>query len=295
MHSGYIGLLQNVYLAGYAAGELQAVTEAGAQVSIPADGMFYVSAFQTGIDHFICPSVHKGAEALSFLQKRISSPKKDIEATVLSKVMEAFQAFRLSSAKEDRGFTHAAAFLSSLLGAMHHKAAMLNIMALPDPAEITEVVAPELAAPLIQLIGQLKPLAQSAPVPISTIDRSNVICFQILLESDTFAAYSESHAALTNAKKNSVSSMANIRKFGGVLIKESKRRLTPKPALIHVLNIVPKVIDTVFGKLPGALAQLAGNVAQDRLNDHNQIVIYQFDHWMGKVSAMRRKPTEADS
>jgi hypothetical protein len=197
MHRGYLGQSQHAYLAGMADCQRAIAAEISADVLVPADRMFYVCAFQSGVERFICHTIHEGAQYLPFLQPRVLSPKGDVEARLSAKVAEAIGTHRLSADEDhDDKLTIVSAFLTSLLGAMAHNAAMLSVMRLPVPAEILQGVGPGLAMPLIQLIAELKPIAESLPVPVSTIDRSNIARFQELLETDTFADYSRSHDAL---------------------------------------------------------------------------------------------------
>jgi len=285
---GYLGMLQHVYLAGYSAGDLAAAAESGTNVIMPIDRMFYVSAFQSGVDHFIVPAIHEGAKDLEFLQKRTTHAKSDSDFKLFSEIDNVFQSFKLAPKSKDLPNVTVPGFVSSLIGAMQHNAALLNVMPLPNPEEITQFFAPELASPLMQLIAELRPIAESVPVPLTAIDRSNVERFQDLLCTADFSKYSQSHADLEDAECDATKALSNIRRTGHALIRRGEHLLTPRPSLMHILNIIPKVIDTVFGKLPGALAQLAGNVAQERLDGRKQVVIYQFDQWMSDFSRMRR-------
>src|SRR5206468_3485954 len=80
MHRGYLGISQNAYLVGMTAGERHAAAEKGLDLLIPADRMFYIAAFQSGVERFICHFVHEGARHLPFLEKRISTPKHGTDA-----------------------------------------------------------------------------------------------------------------------------------------------------------------------------------------------------------------------
>ena len=48
-------------------------------------------------------------------------------------------------------------------------------------------------------------------------------------------------------------------------------------AVISLLPISSKIIDTIFGKLPGGLAEIFTNLLSKWLDDNKRIVIYEFD------------------
>ena len=290
MHRGYLGPLQHAYLAGMTAGQKHAAAEHGLEILVPADRMFYICAFQAGVERFICGSVHDGAQQLPFLRPRLSRPKGKLEIGLIARVSDAIKAHSLSQEDCD-GLSDISAFLTSLLGAMQHNAAMLSVMPLPDPAEISRLVAPGLAMPLIQLIAELKPVAESLPIPISAVDRSNVSRFQELLDTDTFSAYSGSHETFNDERNETATSLSLIRDTGNALIEKGRGVLTRKPMLIHLLNVFPKIVDNILGKLPGALAQLATDAAQGHMRDQQRVIIYQFDEWITK--ALRFRECEA--
>jgi len=52
--------------------------------------------------------------------------------------------------------------------------------------------------------------------------------------------------------------------------------LKTKRVAISLLPITSKVIDTVFGKLPGTLAEFFANALASWLQDERRVVIYQF-------------------
>ena len=294
-HRGYLGFQQYDYLAGYATGHRDSMKEQFPDISfdqmMPVDRMFYVAAFQAGIDQFVAPVSHDETEGLDFLKNRISPPKES-DFQVLREINDVFQHFGRSEA--DKSDVHLVKiFLHNLICAMQSNAAVLSVVPVPDPACITDAFAPELAAPLIQLVAKLQPNAESVPVPIKTIDRANVERFQAIIISDAFQKYSQAHAELEQGDADTRTVLAIVRNSGNVLLQEGKRLLTPKPSVLHILHIVPKIVDTIFGKLPGALAQLAGNVAQDRIDQRKQVVIYQFDQWMAGYSAMQVKAAKS--
>jgi hypothetical protein len=61
------------------------------------------------------------------------------------------------------------------------------------------------------------------------------------------------------------------------LVSNSPLLLKTKPVAISLLPLSSKIIDTVFGKLPGSLAEFFTSLLTKWLQDNQRLIIYQFD------------------
>ena len=50
-----------------------------------------------------------------------------------------------------------------------------------------------------------------------------------------------------------------------------------KKSSLSILEMTPKLIDAVFGKLPGTLAEVAAKVGVHALESRRRVVIYDFE------------------
>jgi hypothetical protein len=286
-HRGYFGLGQHAYLAGWTWSLHHSF--AGSHTDnktpvLPLDRMFFTSAFQAGIDHFVTQVPQDVMAGLDFMNDRVSPLKKE-DLEIYAAVSHALGTFQISSDEQHKNVS-VQLFLSDLICAMRSNAAMLSVVPVPNRTTIAEVFAPELAVPLIQLVSSLEVHNEKLPVPMGSIECEKVARFQRVLDSSAFARYCDAHEVLQEASADASVTLERIRESGSALVQGSKRILAMKNSLLYVLQIVPKLVDAVFGKLPGALAQVAGDAAQRRFDERKRIVVYQFDQWMEDVSRM---------
>jgi hypothetical protein len=73
------------------------------------------------------------------------------------------------------------------------------------------------------------------------------------------------------------SALAKIHRFGEALLNSGSNILCKRPMTLTLLPVIPKLVDIVFGKLPGILAQAAGDLALRYASEKKSIVIYGFD------------------
>lgn len=79
--------------------------------------------------------------------------------------------------------------------------------------------------------------------------------------------------------------IAEIRKRGNELLVAGKGVLLSRRVSINLLSVVPKIVDAAFGKLPGTLAHVAGDLATRFLDERRNIVIYRFDDWVNEYTS----------
>ena len=284
-HSGYLGNTQFTWLAVLDCFDRDWHVEDFDSKPQPLRlvRMLYVSSFQAGIDRFITqsPLAERHADGLDFIRSRFYAPKKS-NAELRSKIESALDGLRTTK------HSFAEAFIADLICAMHSNAAMLSAIPIPDVREICSAFVPELAAPIIQLVANLRPHQELLPIPLTSIDRNSVTRFRAILDGLKFEQYSQSHAMLHDSDAGARSVLTRVRNSGAALLEESKGLLAVSPAVIRMLKLAPKIIDTIFGKLPGALGQIAGDLAQKRLEERTRIVIYPFAPWISAMRKVRR-------
>jgi hypothetical protein len=95
--------------------------------------------------------------------------------------------------------------------------------------------------------------------------------------SDLFAKYVRDHQKLEINLLPTLRAYIDIEKSGRHLCKENKTLLAIKRSTVSLIPLTTNIIDLVFGKLPGILAEFFGQRLSDMLKDDRRIVIYRFD------------------
>jgi hypothetical protein len=274
MKRGYLGLLEGIYLYGRSHGHQMFIKERGISLpdgSIPLDKMIYVAAFQGGIERFVTPLRSKLDQPIDqFISRRVSHPKLQ-DPELFDKLM----AFRPNG--ETNNSVMVLPFMHDLIMAMENTASVINISGIPSIAEVKKCFAPEIALPICNILSALTVNDELLPAPSHVASRDSIDRFKELLESDVYANYASAHREIDYSANTTA--IAEIRSRGADLIKAGKGVLLGRRVSMKVLTVVPKIVDAAFGKLPGTLAQVAGDLATKFLEDKRSIVIYQFDDW----------------
>ncbi len=215
--------MQHAFLAGYAAATGDArkkSTDGPIEPFLSVDRMFFVSAFQGGVDHFLSPIHTDHTKGLEFLQSRFSEPKKrDYEVT--DQISRTFKEFRRNTT-DDYDYVHVTAFVADLICAMRNNASMLSVMPVPEPIELSRGFVPESAMPLIQLVSGFQTYTETVPVPRTSVSSDGLRRFQEIIESGTFERYSRQHLYLQEEDSN-VSSILNTVRTSGRSVLERGR------------------------------------------------------------------------
>lgn len=279
MKRGYLGMLEGVYLAGRSAGHQHILEERGITLpdgSIPLDKMIYVAAFQGGIERFVTPLKSKSDQPIDrFISKRISSPKQE-NPELFSKL------FALQPTGEKNSALMALSFVHDLIVAMENNASVINISGVPSVADVKRCFAPEIALPICNILSALKANDELLPAPSHVTSRDGIERFRELLVSDVYSHYAAAHREIDFS--TNTTAIANIRSSGANLLKAGKGVLLSRRVSMNVLSVVPKIVDAAFGKLPGTLAQVAGDIATKFVEDKKNIIIYQFDDWANEYT-----------
>ena len=172
--------------------------------------------------------------------------------------------------------------IHDLIAAMENNAAVINITGIPRVEDVRQELPPDVALPICTILSALKSGDELLPAPSQTVNKEVVGRFKELLDSDVYHRYTRAHEAIEF--EVSESTLAEIRNRGGKLLKASKGALANRRVSVNIISVFPKIVDAAFGRLPGTLAQLAGDLATTFMDDKKNIVIYQFDDWVNEYS-----------
>ncbi|NBQ68718.1 MAG: hypothetical protein EBU46_07770 [Nitrosomonadaceae bacterium] len=272
-------MIEGAYLAGRSASQQHILEERRITLpegSIPLDKMIYVAAFQGGIEQFVTPLRSKSDQPIDqFISKRISTPKQ-LNSELFSKLM----ALKPKGDKDNSWM--ALSFVHDLIVAMENNASVINISGVPSIAEVKKYFAPEIALPICNILSALKAIDELLPAPSQVVSRDGIDRFKELLESDVYSHYASAHREMDFS--TNTTAIAEVRSRGADLLKAGKGALRGHRVSMNVLSVVPKIVDAAFGKLPGTLAQVAGDLATKFFEDRKNIVIYQFGDWANEYT-----------
>ena len=143
--------------------------------------------------------------------------------------------------------------------------------------EVQGDLPPDVALPICTILSAITSADELLPAPSVIVNQNVVHRFKDLLNSEIYQRYTSAHEGIEfEARK---SALSNIRHRGAELLRAGEGVLTNRRVSVNIISVVPKIVDSAFGKLPGALAQVAGDLATKFIEDKRNIVIYQFDDW----------------
>ena len=195
-------------------------------------------------------------------------------------VSNAFQTFSPEEYKRDenrREVSNLENFLVNLLICLERKTALMTLSGLPDPGQFEGILPPELLFPIRNLLSALEPSELSSPLPRSSLLAVDVRRFEEIISSDLFSTYSARHSALESSLVPKDTALKGIAETGEKVFRRHIDLLQLRELTLAILPVTAKVIDTVFGKLPGALADYFTGLATNALKEDRRIIVYQLD------------------
>lgn len=283
MKRGYVGMIQGAYLAGLSdtfKHAIEAVDLAKFDTAIPIDKMIYVAAFQGGVERFVTPLRSMSEHAVDkFIAARLVEPKVQ-NASVLTNVL-SLQESEPAADSRSEGWK-VKAFLHDLLAGMENGAAIVNVAGVPTADEVRASFTPDIAQPVCMLLSAFNRSEETLPAPAQTIEREMVDRFKEIMQSDVYQRYSKAHELVEFDETQSA--LTAVRQKSKDLLSSGGKALMTRKVSVGVISLVPKIVDSAFGKLPGDIAQFAGDVANRFLEDRRKIVVYEFSDWADSYS-----------
>jgi hypothetical protein len=250
------------------------------------EGLFYATAFQAGIDHFVLSHRLKTEPQWpisEFLQKRTSIDNVDISGKNWAKIRKAFSNYLPENWWQDSKYSEVwawNAFISDLLYAMETNVCVLSVTGVPDTVTLEDLVPPELFSPLKNLAAALESISAPTTVPTLYLYRENMERYQHIISGDLFANYVESETKLDVNTSQVPAILDDVLARGRELVRENPRLLSLRRSIVDLLSITPKVVDTLFGKLPGTIADIATKLGGQFIEERRRIVVYDFQSIM---------------
>jgi hypothetical protein len=241
--------------------------------------LWYSTTIQSGVETLdVVGEAEKEDHWPRFLVKRVSysTPPEFVQSFAL--VMLAFENhFGLDPRENvEAPVSNLRNFLVELLLAAHRKRNLIYFDEMPDVASLQSLLPAELLLPfknLMLAIEHSNPVVASVQ---SSMALQDVALFEEIIDSRPFMDYENSHSSFDQSEVNLKKALERVRAGSRLLVAKNPRLLKSRQVAISLLPVTSKLVDLVFGKLPGTLADYFTNALKTWLQDKRRIVIYQF-------------------
>jgi hypothetical protein len=279
--------LKRGLLSPYQAGTLSAQTEVleyaaklTGNKAVDIEGIFYATAFQAGIDEFLVHELkdHQYPTSEFIAQRTTYLTKKDSDDNWVS-VRNLFNEHLPEDWYKNEEYSEVwrlQSFLCELIDSMSLGSSLLLPSGIPDFAEAESLLPSELGVPVSTLLSSLTDVQTTGPVPQKVMSSENIHRFNEIITSDMFLEYSKAQTELDCVDYPIDKALPEIANKGRALFAKNKNVLALKKSSAGILQITPKLIDAAFGKLPGAISEVAANLGLNLMESRRRIVIYDF-------------------
>ena len=279
MKKGYIGPYQIGTLKG-ASEALKIAEDVTKQQGVDLEGIFYATAFQSGIDEFLVPEYKEHISPSSdFIKSRthyVSHAESKEHYNLVDSAFSTYLPDGWAKNEEYEFVWSLHSFLVELLDSMSLSSSLLLPSGIPDFSEAESQLPSELAQPISLLLSAIVDIQTPSPIPLKAVPTDDIHRFNDIMSSDMFTRYVEAQSELDNSDSSIEKTLPVIADRGRQLFTQNKHILTLKKSSAGILQMSPKIIDAAFGKLPGALAEVAAKLGVSLLDSRRRVVIYDF-------------------
>ena len=178
-------------------------------------------------------------------------------------------------------------FIIELLLAAKCNQNLVYFSELPDVNKLEGILPIDFLLPFKNLIQTFENPSPTLALTRASVSRQDVALFEEIIVSKVFRQYERSQGELEETQVPVKAALESVRKQSYLLAAESPRLLKTKRAIVSLLPITTKIVDTVFGKLPGSLAEFFAAAFTKWLQDNRRIVIYQLGDLRHQVTLAR--------
>jgi hypothetical protein len=232
------------------------------------------------------------------LSKRIIHVNTPEATSIFLRIQFCFQNYlRLqpTTVSKNSSVTNLQAFLVELLLAAQRKQNLIYFDRLPDIASLEPILPVDFLLPFKNLLNAIERSATTVPTVRGSLSVQDINLFEELIVGNAFCRYEQRHAIIDHSKVPLRRGLQILEKQTRSLIIQNPHLLKVKRAIISILPISSKIIDTVFGKLPGDLAGIFTSLLSKWLDDSRRVVIYEFPDLVELTMRSRIKELAAKS
>lgn len=279
MRKGYIGSFQLGYIGG-ANKALEITSDVTGESGCDIENIFYSSAFQAGIDKFVLPQLKEEHRPKSLFVTNHTSYINENDSKnhyqILDNAFSNYLPEDWKAKEEYRNLFGLENCLTEMIDAMATGTSLLTVNGIPDPVEYEHLLPSELSVPITALVSSFQEVSASSLVTQVQMDAENVNRFREIIESDLFAKYVSCQSEFDDPGAKLPMVLDDVARAGRDIVRRNPALLQLRKSGASLLSFTPKLIDAVFGKLPGAVADVASKVGIEFLENRRRLVIYDF-------------------
>lgn len=279
MKKGLIGPFGLGVLLG-ASQALKCAAEVTQQCGADLEGIFYATAFQAGVDEFIVPGQkdkpYPKSEFLAARTRHIARDRAEEHRKLVSTAFSAHLPIGWESSEEFSAVFQLEGFLVELLDAMSVGACVLSPWGIPDMAAVEVQLPSELSVPLSNLLESINDVQTPSPIPQKALPTEAVQRFNDIMAGDVFSKYVAAQFSLEDSEVPIATTLPAVVSSGRLVFSRNPQLLQLRKISLGILQLTPKVVDAIFGKLPGALADVAAKLGASLLEARRRVIIYDF-------------------
>lgn len=249
------------------------------QLNVPE--LWYSSVIQAGIENLeLFGTSDKIAVKSSILQKRVTwyDPHPPELVQIFVKVRDAFRNhFGVETEKMDYSLKILMSFIMELLLAAHRKQNLVYFDQIPDTKSLENVLPIHLLLPFRSLLLTLQESSPKLASVKGTLAIQDIALFEEIIAGKAFCEYEHGQGSLDDGQIPISTAIRAVENQSHRLVSSSPLLLKTKRVAISLLPLSSKIIDTVFGKLPGSLAEFFTGLLTKWLQDNRRLIIYQLD------------------
>jgi len=277
MKKGYLGPFQMGTISGLSK-LIEAAEKVTGERGISMESVFYTTAFQAGIDTFVTIDMESAKPTSQFVADRtIFLPSKSRQFTELENYFSKFLPAEWQRKIEYNQVICIMCFLDDLFRAMETNSSLLLPGQLPDIEKATPLLPDELLIPISNLLSSITPHRTNSITPQKVVHTDDVHRLNEIIESDLFTAHSEAQSLLDNSEVPVQKGLATAFKTTKKMYSKFPTVFSMKENYLGILEFGPKLIDTVFGGLPGRISEIGSKLVQNHIESKRRIVIYDFE------------------
>jgi hypothetical protein len=242
--------------------------------------LWYSSVIQAGVEKLeLFSTIGETPIKSSILQKRITwhdSPEFTEKFFIVEHAFRNHFGVKPES-DLDKSLSKLKNFIVELLLATHRKQSLVYFDQIPDTKALEKILPIDLLLPFRNLFLTLQENSPKLASVKGTLAIQDITIFEEIIAGKAFFEYEQSQRDLDDGQIPVSAAIKTVENLSHRLVSSSPLLLKTKRVAISLLPLSSKIIDTVFGKLPGSLAEFFTSLLTKWLQDNQRLIIYQFD------------------
>lgn len=290
MRKAFLSVYQLGHLHGLSEG-FKAVIKTSSQEntkgSVDLERVFFVAAYQAGVDRFIVPPGNpNGILQSSFMKQRTDFRLPKHFLNYYQAVHKAFDVCLPAGWERKEELLEAVKakyFLVDLLCAMSMRTPLLCSSGLPNVSELEKQLPGDFGMLITALFSRIKTVETAGAIPRYEVLSHDVQRFEDIMTGGLYHGYAVAHSALDDASQPLEAALRAVEQSAGEIVKYNNRSLGLHRLAVSSLQITPKLLETVFPKFMSVLSEPLSKLGVEFLEARRRLTIFDLNSTMTKV------------